>query len=442
MVTGNVKADYGDRSEKWTPEFSGLISDTFDTGIGRFGLLANYAKSHVITRTESVIMDKIDTYCSAGAVGSDQRRPDRHRDQRRGAVHGQSVRRQRLGLCARRRALFAGRLRSPSAMAGSFAGQYENNAGTLRATVQYTGSKYHNAWLERASHAILDGNYFGTRAFNPRTSTILGPATGTGPLDVRLERHADVRHAHPAARKLGRILRSDTQATRSIPARRCRACRSSTIAASRSTCATLRDGLYFQNETRNFDHRESTHDLSANVQWDPADNLHANFDVQYITASTYNNDILVATGSMANYQYSVNKDGTPQVTLLPGSNVNYAAGGLANPHNYWIPFIQGHVEDNDADEFALRTDFQYDFAKGGWLDSLKVGVRYATRSQTVRYSTFNWTPIAQTFRCNGPAFNVDNTTPAPYPAGAGCRTGDFPGLWREPVRAGQHRRYL
>ena len=28
---------------------------------------------------------------------------------------------------------------------------------------------------------------------------------------------------------------------------------------------------------------------------------------------------------------------------------------------------------------------------GGWLDSLKVGVRFADRKQTVRYSTFNWT---------------------------------------------------
>ena len=34
----------------------------------RFGALVDYAQSHVITQTDSVIMDKIDTYCSAGAV--------------------------------------------------------------------------------------------------------------------------------------------------------------------------------------------------------------------------------------------------------------------------------------------------------------------------------------------------------------------------------------
>jgi hypothetical protein len=41
------------------------------------------------------------------------------------------------------------------------------------------GLEYHNAWLERASHTIFDGNYFGTPAFNPRAGSILGPATGT-----------------------------------------------------------------------------------------------------------------------------------------------------------------------------------------------------------------------------------------------------------------------
>ncbi|HYZ47405.1 MAG TPA: TonB-dependent receptor, partial [Sphingomonas sp.] len=193
-----------------------------------------------------------------------------------------------------------------------------------------------------------------------------------------------------------------------------------------SNCTTLQDGLYFQNESRDFDHREGTKDLSANIQWDVSDRFRTSFDVQHIRASTYNNDILVATGSAANYQYSLNGDGTPQIALLPGSNVNYAAGGLANPHNYWIPFIQGHVENNNATETALRGDAEYDLDKGGWLDSLKVGVRYADRRQTVRYSTFNWTPIAAEWNCNGPGFNVDNTSPAPYPACSASR-GTFQG---------------
>jgi hypothetical protein len=60
------------------------------------------------------------------------------------------------------------------------------------------------------------------------------------------------------------------------------------------------------------------------------------------------------------------------------------------------------------------------------LDSLKTGVRFADRTQNVRYSTFNWTPIAANWNCNGPGFNADNTTPGAYPA---CAAGhpDFKG---------------
>ena len=128
----------------------------------------------------------------------------------------------------------------------------------------------------------------------------------------------------------------------------------------------------------------------------------------------------------------MNGNGTPQVNLLPGSNVNYAPGGLSNPTNYWIPFIQGHVEDDDGHESAFRTDFKYDIDKGGWLDSVKAGIRYADRDQSVRYSTFNWTPIAANWNCNGPGFSANATTPGPYPS---CASGHAPflgygaGIW-------------
>lgn len=413
LVTGSVKANYGDRSDRWTADISGLISYSFDTAIGRFGVLGNYARSNVVTRTESVVMDKIDTYCAegfgtpaAGAVNAD------------GSVNctanpfggtgfaliPDGVRFSQVDYDRKRRGVAA-------------AAQYENNSGNLRATVQYIESRYRNAWLERASHPILEGGYFGTPAFNPRTSSILGPADGTGPLQFGADgmlQSGVLTQPHGSFSGTYESVQAAINAGSAIPG-----IPFVNYCGAGASCTTLRDGLYFQNEARNFAHREGTKDLSGNIKWDPTERLHLNADAQYIDASTYNNDILVASGSMADYQYAVNKDGTPQITLLPGSNVNYADGGLANPHNYWIPFIQGHVEDNDATELALRGDAEYEFENGGWLDSLKVGVRYAERKQTVRYSTFNWTPIAANWNCNGPGFNADNTTPGAYPTDTG-----------------------
>ena len=93
-----------------------------------------------------------------------------------------------------------------------------------------------------------------------------------------------------------------------------------------------------------------------------------------------------------------------------GPNTNYADGFLSNPHNYWMQFIQDHWENNDADELAARADVEYDLGSGGWLSSLKAGVRFADREQKVRYSCYNWAPIAPAWSCNGPGFNIDNTT--------------------------------
>jgi TonB-dependent receptor len=424
VVTGNAKANYGDRSKKWTGEFSALVSDTFDTDIGKFGFLADFARSHVITRTESVIMDKIDTYCSAGAL-----KPDGTANVGSDGAIGctanpfggtgwayapDGIRYSQVDYDRTRRGI-------------ALAGQFQDKSERFLLTVQYTDSKYHNAWLERASHAILDGNAYGTPSFNPRSSTILGAADGSGALvfgSNGMLQSGVLTQGHGSWN--GSWSASDQDAINTgsaVPGQ------PFVNNCGTGHCTTLRDGLYFQNEARNFDHSEGTRDFSANIDWKITDNLKLMLDGQRITASTNNNDILVAVGSMANYQYSLTDGNAPEIKLLPGSNVNYAAGGLANPHNYWIPFIQGHVEDNNADEWAFKGDLQYDFDKGGWLDSLKVGVRYADRNQTVRYSTFNWTPIAANWNCNGAGFNADNTAPNPAAACNANFKGYGAGIW-------------
>jgi TonB-dependent receptor len=422
VLVGSAEGDYDDRSTRLTPDYAVLGSDTWLTDVGRFGLLGDYARSHVVTGTESVIMDKIDTYCSSGygtashaIVSSDGSIPCTSNPFGGSgwAFAPDGIRYSQVDYDRHRTGVTG-------------AAQYANPADTVLATVQYTDSVYHNAWLEDASHAILEGSYYGTPAFDPRGGTILGPAEGTGPLIFGAN---GMLVSGTLTQPHGSWLNSDSpslqqdidtgSAVPGVPF--VNDCGPGFI------CATQRDGLYFQNETRDFDHSEGTKDLSADLKWDITPRLHSDFDVQYVKAYVSNNDILVATCSMANNQYSVNSDGTPQITLLPGANVNYAPGGLSNPHNYWIPFIQGHMEDDGGTEAAYRADSTYDLRQGSWLDSLEAGVRFADRRQDVRYSAFNWTPIAASWACNGPGFNADNTTPAPYPAGCGGGQAQFNG---------------
>ena len=421
VLVGSVNAAYGDKSNQLTPAWSVLASDSIRIDFGRFGFLADYSRSHVITQTQSVIDDKIDTYCSSG-FGT--------------AAHAIVLPNGSIPCTSN---VFGGsgwafapdgirysQVNYDRTRIGStLAAQYQNNAENLLATLEYTDSGYHNAWLEDASHAILDGTYYGTPAFDPRSSSILAGSSGLvfGPNGMLQSGLLTQPHGSWAGSTVSTQAAINTgSVVPGVPF--------VNYCGASSPCATNRDGLYFQNETRDFNHNEDTKEGSLHINWDILPTLHADFDGQYISADVIDHDMLMATGSMANYQYSTGSNGVPQVQLLPGSNVNYAPGGLSNPTNYWIPFIQGHEENDDGRESAFAADLKYDINPGGWVDSLKAGVRYADRNQTTRYSTFNWTPIAANWNCNGPGFSITQTTPAPYGAcGSGTFQGYGAGIW-------------
>ncbi len=55
------EGNYGDFKKKWSPTGSLLVSDTWDTGIGRFGLLGNLSYSRVRSRADSIRITNIQT---------------------------------------------------------------------------------------------------------------------------------------------------------------------------------------------------------------------------------------------------------------------------------------------------------------------------------------------------------------------------------------------
>src|SRR3984957_12972877 len=175
VLVGSVNAAYGDKSNQLTPAWSVLASDSIRTDLGRFGFLVDYSRSHVVTQTQSVIDDKIDTYCSSG-YGTAAHAivlPN-------GSIPCTSNVFGGTGWAFAPDGIRYSQVNYDRDRIGStVATQYENNSKSLLATVQYTDSSYHNKWLENASHAILDGTYYGTPAFDPRASSILA---GSSPL--------------------------------------------------------------------------------------------------------------------------------------------------------------------------------------------------------------------------------------------------------------------
>ncbi|HET9474479.1 MAG TPA: TonB-dependent receptor, partial [Steroidobacteraceae bacterium] len=407
------RANYGDMSEEPTYEMSGVYSNNWDTDTGRFGMLVNAAYSNLVTRTEAVNMTRISTFCSdypqsGGAFPAAV--VDANGDVQCNAnPFGGSGWRYAPGQVNFSEVDYD-RTRTGAALTL----QYENDAKNMQMALTGVYSKYDNPWLERSSNISWPaGAGFGTPVWAPFNAPAMRPITGAFSFDDNgmlssgvIGQAADVAGFYEGTNAANI---NHGSAVPGLPfvygAEQCG-----------GPCLT---GSNVSNEARIFDHTEQTADVSFNVKWDIAENLHSQFDVQYIKAQTNNYDILVAANSLAQVDYSTNGSGTPQIVLSPGPNVNYADGFLANPHNYWMQFIQDHWEDNDADELAARMDLEYDLGSGGWLSSLKAGVRFAEREQKVRYSSYNWAPIAPSWSCNGPGFNVDNTQQAAYPAACG-----------------------
>jgi TonB-dependent receptor len=419
VLVANVQGSYGDKSHQLTPAWSVLGSDSITTDFGRFGFLADFSRSHVVTQTQSVLDDKIDTYCSSGygTVAHAIVNPDGSIPCTSNPFGGTGWAFVPDGI--RYADINYDRTRIGTALAG----QYENNEKNLLVTLQYTDSNYHNAWLEDTAHPLFEDAYYGVPAFDPRGTSLFAGSSNlvfgsNGMLQSGLITQAHGSWAGSTSPNIQDAINTGSVVPGVPFVNDC---------GPGFTCTTNQDGMYFQNETRDFNHSEDTKDGSLHVKWDIIPTLHADFDAQYIAAGVIDHDIIVATSSMANYQYSTGTAGVPQIQLLPGSNVNYAPGGLSNPTNYWIPFIQGHEEDDDGRESAFAADLKYDINPGGWLDSLKTGVRYSDRNQTTRFSTFNWTPIAANWNCNGPGFSLTSTTPAPYPASTTTSPGTCPG---------------
>src|SRR4029077_18920458 len=246
VVTINGVTDYGDRTKHYSYEAAALLSDSFNTRSGRFGYLIDIARSHVISRVESVIDDKIDTYCTGGygtaaaAIVS----PD-------GSIPCTGNPFGGTGWAFAPDGVRYSRVDYDRHRTGDDVSlQYANDAKTLEVTAEYIDSNYRNAWPEAASHAILDGSYYGTPAFDPRGGSILRPATGTGPLvfgsngmlqsGVLTQPHGSFFGS--SSPNINDAINGGS-AVPGVPfVNDCAV----------MTCTTLQDGLYFQNEARNF----------------------------------------------------------------------------------------------------------------------------------------------------------------------------------------------
>ncbi|PXA87489.1 TonB-dependent receptor [Caulobacter sp. D4A] len=388
--------NYGTLSEQLTPEISGIYSNRWDTEIGEFGLMVNGSHSELNTISESAQYGRMGVFEDTAAYGAGKKYiPSWYR-----LAHTEFDR-TRNGISA--------------------AGQWQDHDHKFLATVQYNKSSYENIWNERS----VQGSAFSLYAKDPRlvigtASDLLKPAAGTkftfddegnfesGIMTSPLGWVGNITSASP---DWAGYLVGQTSTGQPI----IEPCYGWT---NRTDCVAEQRGAEISTDTRYNYNRQSTQDLSFNLKWEATERLRFNFDVQKVDATVHNYDADVGMVAYGDMQLDATGD-HPKMTILPGTNINYAAGGLGNPNAWRFNNVNNHIEDSEGEQLALRFDVNYDLGDG-WLNTLKVGARYADREQTVRWSAYNWGGIANAWGCdnNGTTstdylwYNADRTSPA------------------------------
>ena len=434
QIALSAQANYGDLSKKTTYDYSAIYSNRWQTDIGEFGVMLDFASSHVVTDTNGVIMGRIGTYCSGGyldgggkvIVNTDGSVPCTS------SPYGGSGWKYMPS-----NVTYSHNSYDRNRHGTAFAAQYQNNDHSLLATLQYNDSYYHTVWDERTIEPWFN-DLWAAPAFNPIGSGTKAEASfGTGALTFgsdgmlqsgQISQHSDYWGGGPGTTDPDSNVYHAAIAP-GVPFMK--GCYDWNTAS--TGCTNTQMGERLDTSGRIFDRAEYTRDISANVKWDINDQLKTNFDVQYIKAGQKSYDILLSPHTQAQIGYSVDSNGVPQVAFSPDQGNNYASGFLTNAHNWYYGFVQDHLDKSDANELAVRADMEYAFKDAGWLDSLKVGVRYSDRAQKVRYSAFNWSGLYANWACDAALFSTDNTTATPY-NNTGCGapnttfTGYKPGL--------------
>ncbi|HWU49064.1 MAG TPA: TonB-dependent receptor [Asticcacaulis sp.] len=395
---------YGDKAKQGEPGVSGIYSNRWDTQWGEFGFMINAAHSKEVTNSEGIQYGRL-----VPVENSAYWNINRIYVPMTTSLRDNIYFRTRDGV--------------------SLAGQWQNHDHSMLLTFQYNQSKKVeqweeyvatsstgiDAWAQQINYVSSGGNlecYGGASACSFNSDGVLTSGT-----------FVNSNGAWYGSWDAPDGVTSPSGVSPTTPNGLMRTCYSWEASA---TCpATQRAGT-FEASTRWSDSKNDTRDASLNFKWDVNDKLHTNFDVQYVDAIQKNYDISdgLQTYAQANIKYDgdhptmtfADDNGgwydaaTGSTAAANGLNFGQSAvgwylapGGISNPANYRMHWIMDHLTDSQGHEFATRADLAYSF-DSPWLNTLKAGVRYADREQTVRWSTYNWANVVN----NWSNYNADN----------------------------------
>jgi iron complex outermembrane receptor protein len=437
LIQASVNMIYGDLAKKATPEFSVFYSNRWQTGIGEIGVMLDGAYSKILTDSQGIQYMRGAAFDNAyGPTG-----PAIGYIPSGVAFRNNKYERERKG--------------------GAASFQWRSNDHKLLLTGNYVLSDFTEKYHERAVQSEFfslfgagvrtrfgpgeatpnalplpgtapftfdENGVFQTGTFSRNNIGWFGPPTGTVPWD------SGCTFQQCAGQGPGFIQPMNDQGqpmfyncygwggSGSTQGQGGPLCNSLGLVVGQNGDYAGAADLYTFSRTA--DQNRKTQDASLNLKWEASDRLRFNFDGQYVHATQKDYEIEVDLGSFTTPTLDASS-GLPRVVFGPPVNMNFSAGGLSNPNNWYVRSAMDHMEQSTGTEWAGRADGEYDIGTT-WLNQLKFGARYSDRDQQVNWAAYNWQNIANTWTggCEYIFYNLDSK---PATCTSGGQTTTFNG---------------
>ena len=421
QVGYDIEASYGDLRKKWSPVGSLLVSDNWDTGIGRIGLLGAISYSRLFVREEGLAVSNFQTrdgnYGQAinAAVGTPVcRNPLPNNSDTQGfptpipANGAASIGTPCYGpppagangfadwsplqyapIGAQYRTQDTDRIRR--GYAGGFQWQSLDRRALL--TAQFLRAHSTESWGEHVFETGSDLSEYNTYPIGCRDN---GAAPG-GTAEARCPVGGFTNYQYnsqgvfesgfitlPNGGWRGNVAPSGPVGDR-VPGG--------------GSQTTLND--------RQVHDSNIVQDQSVNLKFSPTPHWDINLDGQYVFARHDDLDFEIVGSNFVDQQLDLTGNlpssvlhkpiqlgyswSSPTATLANATDAQY----FGDPRYTFWRSAMDHIEHSRGHEWAFQGDTTYKFLNDGFLKDLKFGARYSDREQDIKYTTYNWGNISE-----------------------------------------------
>ena len=409
-----AEANYSDHAKKWSPVGSLLVSNTWETGIGRVGLLGAIAYSQVFSRADGIQVTNFQTRDGRIAVAANTTATPVCReplptdsddfgfppaltgdagdpcygaapagadgfadfaDVRYAPVGGQfrtqDFNRERTGIAG--------------------AAQWESLDRRALVTASFLRSEASQKWGEHTFEAAPDLSEYNT--FPAGCQQNGAGAGGTPRAQCPVGGFTNYEYDEDRVFERGFITLPGT------------GWRTGDSGSAESRVPT--GGMQHSLSRRQVDDYNLVQDHGLNFKYTPNDHWAFNVDAQYVKAEHDNLDVSVFGSIFADQEVDLTGELPVVVPHVPVTlNATWAApntllGGLSDEEYFADPRFtfwraaMDHAEESRGKEWAFRGDASYSFLNEGFLKRLKFGARWADRDQKIRYTTYNWGSLSE-----------------------------------------------